>query len=72
MLHMVEQVGIEGVVVLQGIEVVVPVCMLTGVFEGQTGENPDCSKPEPLELVEQGRQGRMGQEGENRRNKHFR
>ena len=39
---------------------VVPVCMLSGTREGQTGENPGCSIMEPLELDEQGRRVTSG------------
>ena len=44
---------------------VVPVCTLVGACEGLTGENPEFSKTEALELDEEGVRGRMGYEDEN-------
>ena len=69
MLHMAGQTSYIGSWELQGGVGVVPVCMLTGTCEGQTGQNPGYSKMEPLELDKQGRHGRTGRRQETQQKK---
>ena len=53
MLHVMGQARHVGGL-LQGVVEVEPVCMLVGAYKRKwTGENPGCSKVEPLELNEQ-------------------
>ena len=56
MLHVTGQAWyVGGWGVFQGVLAVVPVYMLEGVCEEQTGENAGCSKTEPLELDHEGK-----------------
>ena len=49
--------------VLQSVVWVDPVCMLARACEGRTGENPGCSKMEPLELDDAGKMRKDGIRG---------